>query len=111
MNRLRYDDCATAFALHQSTAPVGYILDPIRYYNVNECRYKLGLVGGNQVSHMTDSLVDLESDLRGQTRPLTHCWQYKYHPRDDGLSVSKEYIKPVEHPILNTTAVRHLPEC
>jgi hypothetical protein len=111
MNRLKYDQCAYNSALHQSTAPIGYVLDPVRYYNPNRCRPTGGIVGGTAVSHATHSLVDLENDLRGQTRPATQCWQYQYMPRADGYMVSREYIKPVQHPKLNTADVYHMPTC
>lgn len=111
MNRLRYDQCEYNFALHQSVAPIGYILDPIKYRNQFPCRPDLGIVGGTAVSHVDANLVAVENDLRGQTRPATHCPSYKYIPRTDGRSISKEYIKPVQHPEFNTMQNRHLPSC
>ena len=111
MNRLRYDECASAFALNMSTAPAAYVLDPVRYSHANTCRPALGIVGGSAVSLRTENLVDLENDLRGQTRPLTACPNYKYMPRADGQLVSTEYIKPVHHPVLRADTVTHLPVC
>lgn len=111
MNRIKYDACEVNFSLHQSTAPLGYQLDPVRYENMNRCRPDVGVVGGTNVSHVADKLVDIENDLRGQTRPLTACPNFKYVPRDDGLVVSKEYIKQVQHPVIDKNAVTHLPSC
>lgn len=110
MNRLIYDSCAYNAELAQSTAPLSYILDPIRYENCNKCRNELGLVGGPAVSHITGNLVDLENDLRGQNRPNTKCAAYKYIPPTGNTLQGKEYIKPVTHPVIDTSA-RHLRPC
>lgn len=111
MNRLRYDQCEYNFSLHQSVAPIGYILDPIKYRHSANCRPGLGVVGGTAVSHVDANLVAVENDLRGQTRPATLCPSYKYQPRDDGKSVSKEYIKPVTHPDIPIQPTKHLRDC
>lgn len=110
MNRMLYDSCAYNSELYQSTAPLNYILDPVRYENCNKCRMELGVVGGTAVSHINGNLVDLENDLRGQNRPNTHCPTYKYLPQTDNTLQGKEYIKPVQHPTIDTS-MRHLPAC
>jgi hypothetical protein len=43
-------------------------------------RHILGLVGGNEVSQMAGNPQDIESDLRGITRPLTNCPSREYKP-------------------------------
>ena len=109
-NRLTYDQCAYDKALLQSTSPLNYIINPIKYENCQKCRMELGVVGGTAVSHITGNLVDLENDLRNQTRPNTHCPTYKFTPRSDGFVQGKEYIKPVTYPLIDTTP-KHLPPC
>ena len=109
-NRLTYDQCAYDKALKQSTDPLSYIINPIKYENCQKCRMELGIVGGTAVSHITGNLVDLENDLRNQTRPNTHCPTYKFAPRSDGFVQGKEYIKPVTYPLIDTTP-KHLPPC
>lgn len=109
-NRLSYDECSYKQALYQSVAPVNYTLDPIMYEHANKCRMELGVVGGTNVSHIKGNLVDLENNLRGQTRPSTRCSQYKFQPPQDNILSSKEYIKPVEHPPIDTT-LHHLNSC
>jgi hypothetical protein len=55
-------------------------------------RQLLGLVGGNNVSVVNSSQInvvngqqaDVESDLRGTTRPLTFCPWRKYQPQGPG---------------------------
>lgn len=107
---MTYDSCAYDQMLTQSVAPLSYVLDPIRFENCSKCRNELGLVGGTAVSHISGNLVDLENDLRGQTRPNTHCPGFKYIPRSDEIVQGHEYIKPVTHPEVSTS-MRHLPAC
>lgn len=50
-------------------------------------RHVLGLVGGNEVSLIKGNLVDLESDLRGITIPITHApWRQYQAPTKESLS-------------------------
>ena len=58
----------------------GYSQIPQKYYHPNPSRNALGLVGGNDVSIASGSLVDVESDLRGTTRDLTNAPSKKYQP-------------------------------
>lgn len=110
MNRLTYDSCAYVQELNQSVSPISYVLDPVRYQHCNKCRPELGIVGGTAVSHVQGNLIDLENDLRGQNRPITHCPEFKYLPRGDGVVQGREYIKPVCHPKVST-AMQHLKPC
>ena len=111
LNRLRYDSCAYNQALTQSVSPLEFILDPIKYEHCQKCRMELGIIGGTAVSHIKGNLVDLENDLRGQNRPNTHCPAYKYLPiEESGVLQGKEYIKPVQHPVIDTR-MQHLKPC
>jgi len=110
MNRQIYDQCSYNADLHQSVAPLSYMLDPIKFTRCDACRPELGIVGGTAVSHINGNLVDLENDLRGQTRPATRCPAYKYLPQDGNVLKSREYIKPVQHPDIDTS-MRHLRPC
>lgn len=108
MNRLKYDECAYSAQLKQSLSPFEYIVDPVKYENCKQCRMELGVVGGTAVSHIKGNLVDLENDLRNQNRPNTKCPAYKWQPNQPVQG--KEYIKPVQHPLVDTTKM-HLPSC
>lgn len=110
MNRLLYDECAYKQSLTQSVSPISYILDPVKYEHGAKCRMELGVVGGTAVSHVNGNLVDLENDLRNQNRPNTHCPAYKYLPTGNPVIQGKEYIKPVQHPQIDTS-MRHLAPC
>lgn len=77
-NRLIYDECAYKKTLQQSTDPLQYALYTGKFENSAKCRIELGSVGGNGVSLFNGNLVDLESDLRGQTRKSSLCPCDKY---------------------------------
>ena len=85
-NRLMYDTCAYSKKMQESTSPLNYALYPGKFENSSKCRIELGLVGGNGVSLFSGNLVDLESDLRNQTRPLSHCPKNDYQPRCSNYS-------------------------
>jgi hypothetical protein len=87
MNRTTYDPCVYQQELKQSVSQIAYVLDPIQFQNCNQCRMELGIVGGNAVSHIDGNMVDLESDLRGQTRNPAQCPSSKYIPL--GVDASK----------------------
>ena len=112
MNRTTYDSCVYQTELNQSVSPLSYVMDPIQFNNVNKCRMELGIVGGTAVSHISGNLVDLENDLRGQTRTSAQCPSYKYLPNGNSvLPHHADYNKPsVEHPALDTT-LQHLAPC
>lgn len=80
---LHNDMCATKKYLDQSTGGFKYMMFPGKYSNCSKCRLELGsgASAGNQVSLYQGNLVDLESDLRGQTRPASLCPMEKYQPR------------------------------
>lgn len=79
-NRLIYDTCAYKKSLDQSVGPLSYLLNPIKYENCSKCRMELGIVGGTDVSQIKGNLVDLENDLRGQTRAASLCPSHHYQP-------------------------------
>jgi hypothetical protein len=100
-NRLSYDSCAYKKALQQSTSPLDYMLYTGKYDNCAKCRIEFGTVGGNGVSLFSGNLVDLESDLRGQTRLNSLCPSSHYKPecnncdnKMNGIPCSSSNCKP-----------------
>ena len=79
-NRLSYDACAYQKTLQQSTGPMDYMLYTGKYENSAKCRIEFGTVGGSGVSLFSGNLVDLESELRGQTRQSSLCPSTMYNP-------------------------------
>ena len=71
-NRPIYDTCAYQKRLYESTSPLAYHLYHGKYEHCNKCR---------QDKFWTPmALVEVESELRNQTRPLSECDQFKYSP-------------------------------
>lgn len=106
-NRLMYDMCATTTRLHDSTGPLAYIMNPLKYENCSKCRSELGLLGGPAVSQIKGNLVDLENDLRGQTRILSQCPALKYHP---GQKIMSKGPGAIPGDVVDTELL-HLPSC
>ena len=105
-NRLSYDSCAYQKSLQQSTAPLDYMLYEGKYNNSAKCRIEFGVVGGNDVSLYSGNLVDLESDLRGQTRMASSCPSKQYIPKCS----SKKNGIPTEEPGCSP-ALKNLKDC
>lgn len=79
-SRLLYDNCAGQEYLNRNKQYRDYLFYGGKYYHNNPCRIGFGVVGGNNVSLYTGNLVNLESDLRGITRPLSLCNKHGYNP-------------------------------
>ena len=78
-----YDDCAYKRRLHESTSPLLYNINPIAYESCTKCHQAYpGFTGalGGQGFGIGPDRVDIDSDLRGQTRLLTNCPTHKYDP-------------------------------
>lgn len=108
--RTQYDQCAYQKDLGQSTSSLNYTLDPNKFYNCNDCRVEFGLIGGNNVSRTQGNMVDLESDLRNQTRQYSTCPERKFLPfcegceENGGLPCGSSSCKRKEH-------LKHLGGC
>lgn len=72
-NRLIYDTCSYKKWLKQSTLPLSYSLYQGKYENCGKCI--------KDKYYAPFDLVDVESELRNQTRAYTTCDQYKYNPK------------------------------
>lgn len=104
-NRTSYDSCTYRKDLKENVGILSYVLSPFRYEHQNKCRHELGLVGGSAVSHIDGNLVDLESELRGQTRYLTWCTKTAPRPMTTGDSIVNDKTAPI------STSMKHLPPC
>lgn len=103
-NRTIYDTCSYKQELQESVSTLSYILSPFRYEHKDKCRHQLGFLGGTAVSHIQGNLVDLDSELRGQTRIISKCAGNLYVPTEDGI-IKNDKTAPID-----TTAL-HLPAC
>ena len=72
----------------------------------------LGVVGGNEVSAIKGNLVELENELRGQTRFQTNCPSLHYSPENTQNGIMLLGPRPCG---FNQTRVNvdmnHLPTC
>lgn len=82
-NRLIYDNCSYQKRLKESTTPLEYQLYQGKHENCNKCTDK-------DVFWTPYALVDIETELRNQTRPMSHCDRFKYNPncQHSGLCLS-----------------------
>jgi len=71
--RSLYDDCTQQVNTAQMTSIYGFQMDPVKYYNCNQARVPMGILGGNSISITTGNMVDMESSLRGQDIKLSQC--------------------------------------
>ena len=109
-NRPIYDKCDYYKRLNESTSVLTYALNPDKFYNCNECRIAFGVVGGNAVSRTRGNLVDLESELRNQTRLYSHCPSKKFLPNCPGSCSSKTGL-PCGPVRCRQEPLHHLPTC
>jgi hypothetical protein len=81
-NRLMYDNCSFQRKTMESTAPLNYALYQGKFENCGKCI--------KDKFWTPYQLVDIETELRNQTRPLSDCDQFKYNPncKKSGLCMS-----------------------
>jgi hypothetical protein len=103
-NRTKYDNCSYKEDLKTSVDTLSHILAPYRYEHKDKCMHKLGFVGGTAVSHIQGDLVDLESELRGQTRFISRCSANQYRPSNDNM-ITNDKTEPIN------TNMTNLPSC
>ena len=106
-NNLIYDNCAYKKHLEESSGVGKYQMYSGKYNNERNCRIDFGVVGGNEVSLYKGNIVDLESELKGQTRLNSLCPNKKFIPTftrscDSGLPSG---------PINCSSQLRDLPTC
>jgi hypothetical protein len=71
-NRLIYDECDFNQHVSDSTWPIRFALDMTKYENCSKCVQ-------DKFYHPYD-MVDVESELRNQTRAASRCAGMKYNP-------------------------------
>lgn len=67
-NRILYDSSTYNQNVKQNSNIQEYQMYVGKYDNEKKCRIEFGILAGNDVSIYSGNTVDLESDLRGQTR-------------------------------------------
>lgn len=64
-----------------------------QYVNPKPQRHILGIVGGNEASLIKGNMVDLESDLRGITIPITFAPWRQYQPPQQKKEIIRDNVK------------------
>ena len=64
-----------------------------QYVNPRPQRHILGIVGGNEASLIKGNMVDLESDLRGITIPITFAPWRQYQPPQQKKEIIRDNVK------------------
>ena len=100
-NRIDYDPAEYYLKLKQSTTTLGYVLDTMPFENINKKFHQLGLVGGPTVSHIRGNIIDLESDLRGQTRLYSWCPSSVADPMTKAGVIHNDKTEPIDTRKLN----------
>jgi hypothetical protein len=73
-NRQMYDTCYDQKRTFESTEPLNYYINILPHENCNRCK-------SDRIYYRQDpQLVDIETELRNQTRPLSKCDNFKYTP-------------------------------
>ena len=74
-SRLPYDDCAYDKQISESNAPYQYQMYDGKFENCNKCVYD------HYTRPFDGEIVDLESELRNQTRKASKCPTKQYDPK------------------------------
>ena len=85
LTRSMYDDCAYKRRITESTDPLLYNINPVAYESCNPCNmYYPGFIRNHASPSFGFGIgpkqIDVDSDLRRQTRLLTNCPSHKYNP-------------------------------
>ncbi|AUF82339.1 hypothetical protein TetV_247 [Tetraselmis virus 1] len=120
-NRLKYDKCAAKSDLRDNVSIFSHTVDVNRFARDDTCRNVVGLTPTNGASTIGPypnthnhykawgDMVNLENDLRGQTREDSLCPSYKYIPNANVISNKTKYKK--EQKPIDTTQKSNLPDC
>lgn len=85
-NKLIYDSCSYQQYLSDTTGPYQYQFYEGAHENRNKCKY--------DNFYRPYDLVDVESELKNQTRPATKCGIYKYNNNSCGkCTVTNPIVK------------------
>lgn len=95
-NRLQLDGATYRRELGENASMLNWVLDQAAYEHPAKRRHELGLVAGPAVSHVAGNLVDLHSELRGQTRYVTWCPANQHKPHAAGELILNDKTPPID---------------
>lgn len=86
-SRSLYDECSLSKRNQESTSPFNWITDAATVESKDSCfLYHASPFMHNSFKSIPAETVDVESDLRNQTRPLTKCPEHKFSPNNAAKS-------------------------
>lgn len=99
--RSSYDECAITKKNSESAGPFQWVTDKSVVESKESCFLGAAPFMHNPYRSVPVNSIDIESDLRGQTRLLSKCIDDKHDPNK---------IKPVDYQIKECTDLRLVPE-
>ncbi len=81
--RSAYDTCALDTKNKQSSGPGQYATDVAVIENKESCFLGASPFMHNPFHSIPTNVIDIESDLRGQTRDLSKCATHKFNPNNE----------------------------
>jgi len=99
--RSSYDTCALKQKNSQSTDPFNWTTDSGVVENKETCFLAASPFMHNPYHSIPTNSIDIESDLRGQTRNLSKCSSHKFNPQT---------AKPINTQLTECTDERLVPE-
>lgn len=88
-SRSLYDECSLAKKDAESKGPFQWVTDKHIKESDESCFEATAPFKQNPFKSIPESVVDIESDLRGQTRPLSRCPSAKFNPENKKEIISK----------------------
>jgi hypothetical protein len=88
-SRSLYDECSLAKKDSESKGPFQWVTDKYVKESDESCFQASAPFKHNPINGVPESHLDIESDLRGQTRPLSRCPAAKYDPTQKQAVIAK----------------------
>jgi hypothetical protein len=104
-----FETAPMATTMEKNENPQSYAYADYTVKHVKSARHILGLVGGNEVSGVKGNVTDVESDLRGTTRPLTRGSARQHQPLHTKQMMIERVNSKYNTPLRINIQPNHLP--
>lgn len=104
-----FEKSAMFTPMEKAENPQSYAYANYSVQHVKAARHILGLIGGNEASGIKGNTVDLETDLRGTTRPLTRDNSRQHQPLHMKQGVIERNNPKYTKPLFINIEKEHLP--
>lgn len=89
-SNLSYDKCATEKKEQENKSHFQWVVDTVFTEPQNACFNQYSPFSRNPPRAVLSNNVNIENDLRGQTRPLSRCPSVKFTPKLDTTEIKNE---------------------